>query len=97
MQCELCGVIANNRLVLEDHLRGRRHQEKMAIRDMETEEEWAMNLAQCQHKVMDQIASEFKVEVEVSGIKEVYAKTSSSSDPEPPVKKEKTCPTTESS
>ena len=54
---------------------------------MDTEETWALHLAQCQPKVMDQSASEFKVEV--SGIKEVSAKTSSSIDPEPPVKKEK--------
>ena len=54
---------------------------------MDTEETWALHLAQCQPKFMDQSASEFKVEV--SGIKEVSAKTSSSIDPEPPVKKEK--------
>ena len=66
-------------------------------KDKNTEEKWASHLAQRQPIVMDQSASEFKVDVEVSGIKEVNAKTSSSSDPEPPVKKEKTCPTTESS
>ena len=72
------------RLGLDAHLKGRRHQENMeasmAKRDkerfcpkcqlvMDTEETWALHLSKFKHKVMDQNASEFKVEVEVIDIK----------------------------